>query len=107
MKGKPRSITINNVSQNDADKYQVRIVMAHKYLFPSEKPGEPQVFTLHVRIGKQDYEVDYKIGSQDGKERSGILRLGSQLFRDVLKLNKNSKLKISKSNEGVYFLKKV
>jgi hypothetical protein len=81
--------------------------MDQKYLFPSEKPGEPQIFTLRVRIGKDKYEVDYKIGSQDAKERSGILRLGKQLFGDVLKLNKNSKLKISKSNEDVYYIRKV
>ncbi|MEX1013624.1 MAG: hypothetical protein WDZ80_00500 [Candidatus Paceibacterota bacterium] len=107
MPDKPRKIIVNNISEKDASSNLIRIVTDNKFLFPSEKPGEPVVHDITVRINRKNYPATYTIGSHDKKERSGKLRIGADLYNNELKIKANSTLQISKANDDIYLIRKV
>ncbi|MEP2445793.1 MAG: hypothetical protein ABJI69_01085 [Balneola sp.] len=102
-----RGITITNITKTDIASYKIRITKDHKFLFPSEKIGEPITHDITVRINRVNYPAAYRIGSKDGKQRSGLLSLGSELYRDVLKISSNSTIKIDRTIDGIYLIRKL
>lgn len=72
-------ITITNVTRKDFQAKQIRILAAQKELFPDEQRGNPQIYDVTVSWDGHSYPCSYRIGSKDGKMRSGILRLQNGL----------------------------
>lgn len=72
-------ITIKNITQKDYQRTQIRILADQKEMFPPERPGYPNTYNVTINWKGDVYECDYRIGSKDGKQRSGILRLKNGL----------------------------
>jgi hypothetical protein len=72
-------ITIANVTRKDFQGKQIRILSAQKVLFPEERCGFPQTYDVRIIWKGNAYGCVYRIGSKDGKSRSGILRLQNGL----------------------------
>ncbi|SIS86147.1 hypothetical protein SAMN05421766_104449 [Zobellia uliginosa] len=98
------SIYINNITKNDFEKRNIRITVPNKHLFPLEKPKEPTSYTLNFKAGDIDFLAEYKIGSLDGKSRSGILKLGDIIYRETLKIQEGTNLKITKLKVNTYHI---
>ncbi|MEX0719056.1 MAG: hypothetical protein WD509_02700 [Candidatus Paceibacterota bacterium] len=100
------SIIVNNITAVDTDTYKIRITRDNKFLFPAEQPGKRVIYPVICRINRENYNAKYVIGSKDGKERSGILNLGSDVYQTVLRIKEGTQLKIGRSNDGVYLINK-
>jgi len=72
-------ITITNITRKDFQAKQIRILAAQKALFPEERRGFPQIYDVTVTWNGHSYPCSYRIGSKDGKMRSGVLRLHTGL----------------------------
>ena len=70
-----KEITITNITRKDCEGKQIRILVHQKELFPPETPGFPETFNVTVIWRGDRYGCTYRIGSRDGKTRSGVLRL--------------------------------
>ncbi len=95
-------IFIENITNNDFKVKQLRIIVKNKYLFPTERTGNPSTYSLIFIIDKHEFEVKYIIGSKDGKSRSGVLKLDLEFF----KINKGTILKITKIESNKYTLER-
>jgi len=102
-----RTIIIDNVTENDVNSKQLRITVKNKELFPKEIPGKPITYDLHFSIypESETFKASYKIGSKDGRSRSGILKLPKNIYEEILKIKPNSILEIS-IGENKYTIKK-
>ncbi|MDG4946851.1 hypothetical protein NMK71_10525 [Weeksellaceae bacterium KMM 9713] len=100
------TIYIDNITSGDVSKNQLRIKKDNKYLFPKEKQGEPNTYYLPFKYGKSNFDATYKIGSKDGKSRSGILKLGADIYKNVIQIKAGTTLKVSITNKGYYILEK-
>lgn len=98
---------IVNITKSDIKSRNIRIKVDNKHLFPLEKSGNPTSYFLDFKVGNIDFVSEYKIGSKDGKSRSGILKLGDRIYQDVLKIKIGTNLKISKSKENKYIIEKM
>ncbi|MDO6435639.1 hypothetical protein Q4E93_33810 [Flavitalea sp. BT771] len=78
-----KEITIINITQKDCDRKQIRILAHQKELFPMEGPGYPETYEITVVWEDKSYRCAYRIGSRDGKLRSGVLRLKDGLAEAV------------------------
>lgn len=101
------SIYIDNITESDVKSRKIRIKIENKHLFPTEKLGHSISYKLDFKIDKKNFVATYTIGSKDGKSRSGILKLGSDIYNDVLKIKKGTNLRISKSKENMYSIEKI
>ena len=101
------TIYIDNITESDLKSRDVRIKVENKYLFPEEKPGNPTSYLLDIIIGDIDFVAEYKIGSKDGKSRSGILKLGDGIYQDTLSIRAGTGLKISKLKGNKYRIEKL
>ena len=72
-------ITITNITRKDFQAKQIRILASQKEVFPDEQRGNPQIYDVTVTWDGHSYPCSYRIGSKDGKMRSGILRLQNGL----------------------------
>lgn len=84
---------INNITQSDVSSNQIRIIQGNKHLFPAEKLGTTETYDITLIYNGEDYTGTYKIGSKDGRSRSGILKsnlFGELNFKEgiVFKINK-------------------
>jgi len=68
-------ITIKNITQKDFERQQIRILAHQKEMFPPEHRGFPKTYDVTIICSDQAYSCTYKIGSKDGKARSGVLKL--------------------------------
>ncbi|MCK9236206.1 MAG: hypothetical protein M0Q41_07265 [Bacteroidales bacterium] len=102
------TIIIDNITENDVTNKQLRITVNNKKLFPKEILGKPINHNLLFSIypESETYQASYKIGSWDGKSRSGILKLPKNIYEEILKIKSNSILEISKG-ENKYIIKKI
>jgi hypothetical protein len=100
-------ILIDNVTEKDVKARKVRITVGNKHLFPNEKLGKPATYSLTIKIDNQKYLASYTIGSKDGKARSGILKLGDDIYQKLLKISAGTNLKITVEDEGVYSIKRL
>ncbi len=101
------TIFIDNITDSDWQTNKIRITVGNKHLFPSEKKGNPVSYSLNFRVGNADFIATYRIGSKDGKSRSGVLKLGEDLYHRVLKIQPRSRLKISKSRDCNYTVERL
>ncbi len=90
------SIIIDNITFKDRQKGIIRILKKNKFLFPKEIRGEPKRYFLIFNYKWKKYSANYRIGSKDGKSRSGVLKLDRKLYKNICV--KNSFL-IQKENE--------
>ena len=100
-----KSIIVNNITASDVSSNQVRITVDNKHLFPSEKVGQPQVYNVTLVFNGGAYDCTYRIGSKDGKSRSGVLKLGSGLV-SIMNLHQGELITISAISTGKYEIKK-
>lgn len=100
------TIYIDNVTKSDVNNRKIRIKVENKHLFPTEKPRNPLTYLLDFKIGNVDFAAKYTIGSKDGKSRSGVLKLGDNVYQETLKIKVGTNLKISKSKENKYTIER-
>jgi hypothetical protein len=100
-----KSILVDNITENDVSNNQLRITVDNKHLFPAEKIGQPMVYNLQLVFTGSRYNCKYRIGSNDGKSRSGVLKLGSELASH-LHLHTNNSITIERLSGGLYEIKK-
>ncbi len=98
---------IDNITKNDVRNRNIRIKVKNKPLFPLEKTGIPTSYLLDFKTGNTDFKAEYKIGSKDGKSRSGILKLGDNIYDESLKIRAGTALKISKAKENKYLIERI
>lgn len=98
---------IDNITTSDIKSRNIRIKVENKHLFPSEKPGVPTSYLLDFTVGNSDFIAEYKIGTKDGKSRSGILKLGDNIYQETLKIKTGTNLKISKLTGNKYRIEKL
>lgn len=98
------TIFIDNVTKSDVKSRNIRIKAENKHLFPPEKFGSPISYSLDFQVSNNDFVAKYTIGSKDGKSRSGILKLGDNVYQDTLKIKVGTTLKITKSKENKYII---
>ncbi|MBK9320791.1 MAG: hypothetical protein IPM91_19710 [Bacteroidetes bacterium] len=96
------TIYIDNISEKDAQKCQIRIKVANKYIFPNEQPGNPKTYSLNFNHNNSEFTASYSIGSKDGKSRSGVLKFGHYEYTGLLNIKEGSDLKITKLSENKY-----
>lgn len=98
-------IVVNNITDADLAKNQLRITIDNKHLFPAERISEPKVYEVAMIYNGNLYSCSYRIGSKDGRSRSGVLRLGSYL---VSKMNfgENDVVTITQLSAGKYEIRK-
>ncbi len=70
-----KEITITNITRKDCEGKRIRILARQKELFPAERPGVPKTYDVTVIWRGDRYSCTYRMGSRDGKARSGVLRL--------------------------------
>ncbi|HEY1045229.1 MAG TPA: hypothetical protein VGF79_02245 [Bacteroidia bacterium] len=95
------TICINTITERDADKKMLRILKGNKHIFPAEKIGKPMIYKLIIKFKMISMEVSYRIGSLDGKSRSGILKFDEAIY-DCLKIKKGAEVILRKESEGEY-----
>ncbi len=101
------TIIINNITESDLKSRILRITVENKRIFPTEKTGYPTTYHLHFSAGSIDFVAEYRIGSKDGKSRSGVLKLGDNIYLETLKINEGTSLKISKSKDNKYRIERM
>jgi len=106
MSSSEGTIYIDNITDSDVSARKIRIKVANKHLFPTERTGVPQTYELRFRVNDYDFQATYTIGSKDGKSRSGVLKLGDKIFQEILKIRPSSELKISKLMTELYTIEK-
>tara|TARA_R110001606_G_scaffold366147_1_gene521181 strand:- start:1315 stop:2268 length:954 start_codon:yes stop_codon:yes gene_type:complete len=100
-------VYIDNITKSDSKSRNIRIKSENKHLFPIEKLGNPISYSLEFKTGNTDFIANYTIGSKDGKSRSGVLKLGDNIYNNILKIREGTNLKISKSNENKYSIERL
>ena len=101
------NVYIDNVTKGDSKSRNIRIKSENKHLFPIEKSGNPISYCLDFKTGNTDFIAIYTIGSKDGKSRRGVLKLGDNIYNDILKIKEGTNLKISKSKENKYSIERL
>jgi hypothetical protein len=100
-------VYIDNITKSDSKSRNIRIKSENKHLFPIEKLGNPISYSLDFKTGNTDFIANYTIGSKDGKSRSGVLKLGVNIYNNILKIREGTNLKISKSNANKYSIERL
>lgn len=96
------TIYIDNITEEDIKSRSIRIKVENKHIFPLEISGNPISYSLNFLLGDNNFDAKYTIGSNDGKSRSGVLKLGDNVFQDILKIKVGTNLKITKSRDNKY-----
>lgn len=102
-----RIIYIDNISNSDTKSRNIRIKVENKHLFPAEQLGNPISYSLDFSVDNIEFIAKYTIGSKDGKSRSGVLKLGDNVYKDILKIKIGTNLKISKSKDNKYSIERI
>ena len=101
------TIFIDNITNGDAKSRNIRITVDNKHLFPAEQLGNPMTYDLNFSLNNEEFVAKYRIGSKDGKSRSGVLKLGDKVYNEILKIKTGTNLKISKSGENKYSIERL
>lgn len=95
------TICINTITERDAEKKMLRILKGNKHIFPAEQKGNPMVYEVVIKMKNISMEGTYKIGSLDGKSRSGILKFDSEIY-DFLNIQKGAEVILEREKELNY-----
>jgi hypothetical protein len=101
------TIFIDNITNGDSKSRNIRITVNNKHLFPTEQLGNPMTYNLNFSVNNKNFIAKYKIGSKDGKSRSGVLKLGDEVYNEILKIKAGTNLKISKLSENKYIIERL
>lgn len=82
---------ITNITQKDIDNSLIRIVVANKKFFPGSENIEPKTYNIKVKINSEVYDAKYRVGN----ERSGTLRIGTDIYKHKLCLKFGDTLRIN------------
>lgn len=74
---------INNITEKDASSYKLRILVKNKPYFPIPDDGNPNTYDIKVKVGHVIYDRKYRYI----RDKSGILYLREDLYKDILKIN--------------------
>jgi hypothetical protein len=96
---------VDNITENDVNSNQLRITVDNRHLFPAEKIGQSMVYNLTLVFNGSRYNCTYRIGSNDEKSRSGVLKLGSGLASQI-NLHANNSVTVACLSDGLYEIKK-
>jgi len=96
------TIIVSTITEIDIKKHQLRILKSNKYLFPNEIIGNPKTYELNFQFKGVIYTCCYRIGSNDGRSRSGFIKLTPELFL-ALDLEPLKHIRITKT-EKIYEL---
>ncbi len=99
------SITIDNITSRDVENRKIRIRKVNTFLFPSAENNQRTVYNLLVSHKGQRFDASYAVGSNDGRNRSPVLKLYRELFDDI-KIGAGTILTITKSPENTYTIEK-
>lgn len=102
---KSECIEIDNITEKDIEKHIIRILVTNKHFFPKEVPRNRKTYALRFKVDGKTIETKYIIGSKDGKSRSGILKLGYEVYQNTLKIQFGDRLEICKAGD-TYTVKK-
>jgi hypothetical protein len=94
---------ISNITRKDFEGKRIRILSHQKELFPQEQYGFPKTYDVIVTWGDSSYRCTYRIGSKDGKARSGVLRLKDGLA-EVLGDRVGMALALKRIDNNKYYL---
>ncbi len=100
------SIIIDNITKSDFENKQIRITKENKYLLPKEIIGKPVTHKLIFIFNKNEYTVNYTIGSKDGKSRSGVLKFNNELTFEILNIKYGNILNISSDIQNKFTIEK-
>ena len=98
---------IDNITANDSDKGQIRITSENKSSFPRESIGETITHDLLFQHEGKEYPAKYRIGSRDGRSRSGGLKLDRELYQNVLRIRVGTRLEIRKVRQNEYSISRM
>ncbi|MFC1732225.1 hypothetical protein ACFL6I_18105 [candidate division KSB1 bacterium] len=97
---------IDNITEKDFRKKQMRILVENKSHFPREVRGEPKTYQVKIYYRDKGYNSSYTIGSKDGKSRSGILKIDSLLYMNELRIRPGSIIKMTYMGNDKYSIVK-
>jgi len=100
------AIIIDNITNSDVSNYKLRIKNDNKFLFPNEVRGKPYIYLFTFSYKDVQYDAKYTIGSSDYRLRSGILKLGRELY-NAIGIEAGTNLQIELEKDGIYHIKKL
>jgi hypothetical protein len=74
---------INNITENDASSFKLRILEENKPCFSIPDDGIPQIYDIRVKVGPTIYDRQYRYY----RNKSGRLNLRKELYRDILRID--------------------
>lgn len=94
---------ISNITEKDIEKHLLRIVVDNKKYFPGSDNIEPKKYKIKVKVNSEIYDATYRVG----KQRSGTLRIGAEIYKDRLGLEHGDILTVEVLEDfGLYELKR-
>ena len=98
------SFIIDNITESDVRSKILRILVANQPYFPRTGNGNDTEYNINVIINGKIYVVKYWARIR----RSGILRLGAEIYNDILKIEPGDKLNVKVIEENkLYEIKKL
>lgn len=85
------SFIIDNITVSDVRSKILRILVANQPYFPGAENGIDTSYNIKVIINGKIYEAIYRAKIR----RSGILRLGAEIYNDILKIEPAEKLNVT------------
>jgi hypothetical protein len=98
---KSKEIIVETITDKDCLSKKIRILADNKHIFPLEIIGTPLKHKIIFEYKNKEYNASYIIGSKDGKSRSGVLKLDTQLYQ-LLNVSCGINLKIVKISNNKY-----
>lgn len=90
------SFIIDNITVSDVRSKILRILVANQPYFPETDNSNDTSYNIQVIINGKIYAVKYRARIR----KSGILRLGAELYNDRLNIEPGDKLKVTVLQEN-------
>lgn len=74
---------VDNITDNDARRHQLRILKRNKQFSPEEILEQPKAYNIRIVYKDRCIPTTYRIGSKDGRGRSGVIFFSAQGFKDL------------------------
>jgi len=94
---------IDNITECDVRDKIIRILVSNKPYFPRPINGNDINYNINVIINGKIYAAKYRASMR----RSGVLRLGAEIYDDILKIEPRDNLNVTVLEENkLYEIKK-
>lgn len=93
------SFIINNITESDVRSNILRILVANQLYFPEADNGNDTSYNIKVIIQGEIYAAVYRARIR----RSGILRLGAELYNERLNIEPGDKLNVKVLEENALY----